>query len=126
MRRARSGPLGLVAAGLAIAMFALQTFTAPAAMASTMNAQTVQVCTGAGFKTIRIGADTPAPDAPCPHCEQGCIAAHVAELAQPALTVRPAVFAGYVAFQPARLAAATAARAPPRPFSQGPPAFLKV
>jgi hypothetical protein len=102
----------------------IQALLPSAAMAAQGSGASLVICTTAGAKTVKADAAPHAPSKgfagmPC----QDCLAASVAAVAPPVLTFAPAsraVASAEHCSDPA--AQPPPARAPPRPFGQGPPA----
>jgi hypothetical protein len=118
-------PEGLKPIAAAFAVFALliQALLPSAALAAQPSGGPLVVCTIAGAKTVQTeAAGRHAPKGfaglPC----QDCLAASVAALTPPLLSFEPAAAAFVLIAHPVRPVLCLAlARAPPRPFGQGPP-----
>jgi hypothetical protein len=119
-------PEGLRPIAAAFAVFALliQALLPSAAMAAAQaSGAPLVICTIAGPKPVGADAAPQAPPKgfagmPC----QDCLAASVAALAPPLLSFEPAPAAiAAVEHHPGPAAQPPPARAPPRPFGQGPP-----
>jgi hypothetical protein len=113
-----------------VAVFALlvQALTPAAAMAARPETNGgIVICTAGGTETVTAdGHLVKAPDSkpkgfagmPC----QDCLAAAMAAIVTPELAIRPVAYTvAVVEHAPARQLFPPRARAPPRPFGQGPP-----
>jgi len=126
-RQRSNRPEGLRPIAAAFAVFALliQALLPSAAMAAQSAGAPMVVCTIDGAKALHVQpASRQAPKGfagmPC----QDCLAASVVAVAPPLLAVEPASSAFVVVEHRAGPAVRLAlARAPPRPFGQGPPTF---
>ena len=109
-----------------VAMFALlvQAMLPPSAMASAAASDPFSIiCTGSGTATAQAesAAEKPAKGFAGMPC-QDCLAAAMAFVATPELTIAPVAYAvAFVEHEPDAQHIAPRARAPPRPFGQGPP-----
>ncbi len=114
-----------IAAWLAVVALLIQALLPAAAMAAQIRGQTMVICTIDGMKTVALdpqGQPEKGGFAGLPCAD--CLGATTVAVLDPAISVTPAVYAVRVAAQPVEpLKTRPRARAPPRPFGQGPPAL---
>jgi len=124
--RGKSGERISLAAVLAVIALLVQALLPAAAMAAQAHgAQSIEICTSQGAKSVVIGADGKAHKSfmglPC----QDCLAMTAAMTVTPVLAVDPVAYVvTRIRHDHAADMGLAMARAPPRPPGQGPPAEI--
>lgn len=120
MTAERAERRAMIALAVVFAML-VQAFIPALASAATVHDGQQVICTEMGLKTVQVGDQAPAKQAPAAPCEH-CVCPPVA--AQPPELTLPVALVAYTRAAPPEAADSDLpppARAPPRPPGQGPP-----